>query len=79
LKYIKSITPSLLCGLVAFIVLQGVGFLNIFKAEHSLYFKLVVETSACLGVYAIILKLMSKQAYNEIRGVIGEITKKGSK
>ena len=76
MSYLKAITPSVCCGLVAFIVLQGLGLADMFKTENNLYLKIVCESALYLAVYAGMLRVVSKNTYKELRSIMGEIVNK---
>lgn len=76
LSYLKAIMPSVCCGLIAFIVLHGLGLTGIFKTENHLYLKIVFESVLCLAVYGGMLRIVSKDSYKELRSVWGEMVNK---
>lgn len=76
LSYCTAIAPSLCCGLVAFIVLQGLGLTGMFKTGNQLYLKIACESALCLAVYAGTLRMISKDVYKELSGVWAEIMNK---
>jgi hypothetical protein len=76
LSYLKSIAPSVYCGLVAFIVLSGFAWAGIFKSGNYLYLKITGEAAICLVVYAGMLRIVSKSVYKELWSVFNEIRKR---
>ena len=74
--YLKAITPSLLCGAVAFVVLQGMGLIGTLQVENHSYFKIACYSAVCLVVYGAMLRIFSKNTDMELQGVLEELVSK---
>lgn len=76
LTYCKAIMPSICSGLIAFIVLQVLGSTDMVITGNHPYLKVAFESALCLALYATMLRVISRDAFKELRSVCEEMVNK---